>query len=430
MRALPNRPSAPDEDDGPSRRIVLTPASSITIRPVKWLWEDRLPLGALSLLGGREGIGKSILAYQLAADLTTGSLPGVFHRQPKPVLVVATEDSWEQTIAPRLLAAGGNLDLALQVEVVTVAAWRDQIVLPLDVAALREKVLEVRPALMVLDPLMGRVSGKLDTHVDQEVRQALEPLVAMADETSMAVLGLVHVNKSTSVDPLTLVMASRAFTAVPRAVLFVAVDPDKSGVRVLGQPKNSLGRPDLPHLAFTIHEEHVADTNEGPVTTGKLRWLGETDRTIHSLLRDGLEARNGTGSGVTDAAGWLTDYLSIHKVVESQRAKADGVGVGHNRAALDRAREKIKATPMNYGFPRRTAWCQPGLDPDELTTRLAALKEEPQSSQSSQSSLPLGDGESSDDCSDRTSPRHLRGATTTTTATTGRPKKASPGGSK
>jgi hypothetical protein len=44
-----------------SRRLVLTPASKITPRPVRWGWADRLPAGHVSLIAGREGIGKSLL---------------------------------------------------------------------------------------------------------------------------------------------------------------------------------------------------------------------------------------------------------------------------------------------------------------------------------------------------------------------------------
>jgi hypothetical protein len=32
--------------------MISTPLSTTRIRPVRWLWENRLPLGALSLLGG------------------------------------------------------------------------------------------------------------------------------------------------------------------------------------------------------------------------------------------------------------------------------------------------------------------------------------------------------------------------------------------
>src|SRR3954467_8601890 len=86
------------------RRLKLTPVSTIPIRPVRWLWAGRLPLGALSLLGGREGTGKSTVAYSLAAAVTRGQLDGRHHGQPRSVLVAATEDSWEHTIVPRLLA--------------------------------------------------------------------------------------------------------------------------------------------------------------------------------------------------------------------------------------------------------------------------------------------------------------------------------------
>jgi hypothetical protein len=54
---------------------------------------------------------------------------------------------------------------------------------------------------MLLDPLVSRL-GDLDTHKDAEVRQALEPLVAIADRVNMAILGIIHHNKSGSSDPL------------------------------------------------------------------------------------------------------------------------------------------------------------------------------------------------------------------------------------
>src|SRR5690349_3618283 len=91
------------------RRVQLQPAPT-TMRPVHWLWDQRLPLGALTLLAGREGIGKSTVAYALAAQITRGTLPGRYADQPRAVAVCATEDSWEHTISPRLVAAGADLD--------------------------------------------------------------------------------------------------------------------------------------------------------------------------------------------------------------------------------------------------------------------------------------------------------------------------------
>ena len=85
----------------------------------------------------------------------------------------------------------------------------------------------------MLDPLLSRLDSRLDTHKDGDVRLALEPLVALAQRTDTSILGLSHVDKSRSTDPLTLLMASRAFAAVARAVLFRLVDPDTDDLRAL-----------------------------------------------------------------------------------------------------------------------------------------------------------------------------------------------------
>jgi hypothetical protein len=47
----------------------------------------------------------------------SGVLPGEYLGQSKAVLVAASEDSWEHTIVPRLMAAGADLDLVYRVEV-------------------------------------------------------------------------------------------------------------------------------------------------------------------------------------------------------------------------------------------------------------------------------------------------------------------------
>ena len=78
-----------------------------------------------------------------------------------------------------------------------------------------------------LDPLISRLDAGLDTHKDAEVRQAHEPIVALAERTGVHITGLIHVNKSGTADPLTALMGSRAFAAVARAVLFVMEDPDE-----------------------------------------------------------------------------------------------------------------------------------------------------------------------------------------------------------
>ena len=341
------------------RCVILTAASTISVRPVRWLRENSIALGTLSLLGGREGIGKSIYAYSLAADITRGMLAGACEGTPRDVIVAATEDSWEHTIVPRLMAAGADLARVHRAEVLTSDGIESTLTLPIDLTALAEAVREVQAVLILLDPLMSRLDAALDSHKDHEVRIALEPLVKLAGATDAAVLGILHVNKGTSADPLTLLMGSRAFAAVARSVLFIMTDPDDDTQRLLGQPKNNLGRTDLPTLKFTIQGIKVADTPEGEVWTGRLEWLGESDRSIREAIVAAAES-SGERSASREAADWLHDYLSSQAGRAQRKTIMDaGKNAGHSNDALRRAREYLKLTTENVGYPRQTYWQLP-----------------------------------------------------------------------
>jgi hypothetical protein len=338
--------------------VVLTPASSIQVRPVRWLWADRIPLGALTLCAGREGIGKSTLAYSLAAAITRGSLPGACCGAPRAILVAATEDSWAHTVVPRLMAAGADLDRIFRVDV-EVDSTSGELVLPQDIEALEQHIKAQNVSLVLLDPLVSRLNGTLDTHKDSQVRQGLEPLTALADRSGVAVLGLVHVNKGFSADPLNLIIGSRAFTAVARAVVFVMIDPEDNSRRLVGVPKSNLGRTDLPTLMFEIGGVTVAETDEGPVRTGQLMWTGETDRTLHDVLQ-GVEGQSKHQSAVGNAAKWLEVYLAEQGGgAERSAIETAGKTAGHSIDAIKRARNKIGVQTTSHGFPRRTYWTLP-----------------------------------------------------------------------
>jgi len=90
---------------------------------------------------------------------------------------------------------------------------------------------------------------------------------ALADDANLAIVGLIHHNKSSTTDPLNLVMASKAFTAVARSVHTIIRDPeDESGLaRLLRRSKNNLGSTDLPVLRFVI-DSHTLPTQDGPAS--------------------------------------------------------------------------------------------------------------------------------------------------------------------
>jgi hypothetical protein len=327
------------------RQVFITRASDIKPRPVRWLWPDRIPAGALTLLAGREGIGKSLVGVHLAARLTRGTLPGARHGKPSRVMFATSEDAWEFTMVPRLLAAGADLDLVGRVQVEDDGIITG-ITTPVDVPALAAYIGSHDVALLMLDPLTSVMDGRIDAHRDREVRKALEPLGQLAEDTAAAVVGLVHLGKGIGIDPVNLILGSRAFSAVARVALVAAHDPDDDTGHVLSVEKSNLGRIDVPGLTYRVDGMEIA-TDEGPAGAGLLVWTGETDRLVRDIMADAGEER----SERDEAAKWLIDYLTdLCGEAPAKDVKKAAAAAGFADRTLDRARSRAGVTTGRTGF--------------------------------------------------------------------------------
>jgi hypothetical protein len=340
------------------RHVRLTPASLIEMRPVHWLWSDRIPAGEIALVPGREGIGKSLFLAWLCAQVTRGTLPGEMSGKPAPVIYAATEDSWSSTIAPRLWAAGADLHMVYRVDVETPDGAAGYLTLPADCEALGHEIERLGVALLAADPLLSLIGAGIDTHRDRDVRTALEPLARMGDRTGCAVVGLAHFNKSSATDSLNLIGGSRAFSAVCRAALPMARDTEADdGTCIMSMPKSTHGA-NAPSLRYRIDTAEVP-TAEGPAPTGRLVFLGETDRSVDDILSAAAQPSEGRAER-DEAAAWLTAYLEGQGGAAPARdvikaARADGIA----ERTLYRARDRAKVTSAAEGFPARSTWRLP-----------------------------------------------------------------------
>ncbi|MBV9143433.1 MAG: AAA family ATPase [Pseudonocardiales bacterium] len=400
----PHDPVEPDLDglawsDGsepvPVRRVRLTPASAIRLRRVSWLWEGRIPTGAVTVVPGREGTEKSLLLAWLAGQITRGELPGCREGDPRAVVYAASEDSWAHTIAPRLHAAGADLDLVYRVDVEQNGRI-SQLTLPLDCARLATEISARGAVLLAADPLLSLIHSSIDTHRDRDLRTALEPLASLAESTGCAVVGLAHFNKSDSTDALNLITGSRAFSAVARAVIAIARDTEADdGSCVLSQAKNNLGRLDLPSLRYLIDSVTVA-TDEGPTSVGRVRFTGESPRSVTDILTAGHTDEESRAERHA-AADWLADYLTQcggQAPWGEIRTAARAEGIAPR--TLQRARPRAGVSSTRDGFPARTVWL---------------LDTESQSRHSRQSRHAPGAGASRRDCGatgEQTDPEHPR----------------------
>lgn len=356
----PDAAKSEGEATAPPRSMRLRPASGFRIVPTLWVWEDRLPAGALALLAGREGLGKSLVWAWIAATMTRGDLPGVHDGTPRDVVVVVGEDSIERTVAPRLRAAGADLERVHFADVITDTGGVDMPVLPVDVGLLREAVDRVGAGLVVLDPLVSVIAGNLDTHRDNETRRALEPLARLADETGASVLGLVHLNKSSGGDVGDRVIGSRAFVATARSVLTVAKSQEDDGARLLSVTKSNLGlsEPDLAALVFRVVTRPVEDADGVRLDPPAVEWGGETTERVSDALAAGnldtgeRDERDAMAAEIRriiiDAGG----EAAAQDVTREMRQAFGEVG----KSALNRARDRAGVRTRKGGMQAGWVW--------------------------------------------------------------------------
>ncbi|MGW9460066.1 AAA family ATPase [Streptomyces globisporus] len=379
----------PPEQPGPARKLRLTRASDIEPEPVVWAWldegEGRIPAGALSVAAGREGTGKSSFGMWMAAQITRGALSGNFYGRPRAVFYVAVEDSWKQTIVPRLIGAGADLDLVYRVEAVEAEFGETTLSLPQDNSLMEQAIRNHDVALVVLDPLMSCIGKGIDTHRERDVRTALDPLARMADRTGCVLLGIAHFGKGAGTDPSALITGSGAFKNVPRAVFGFARDDDND-CRVMSQSKNSLGRADLPSLSYNIETTEVP-TKKGLAYVGRFAFTGESTRSVSEILAQGQEGDRGERD---EAGAWLVDYLADNGGEASagdviKAAEKDGFA----KHTIQRARSKAGVTSQKSGFGKGWVWVLSVTDASEEDTKMTKATPNP-TSESSSSSSPSG----------------------------------------
>ncbi len=330
--------------------VILTCGADIGLKPVEWLWRDWLALGKFHILAGAPGQGKTTLAVgAMAATVTLGGRwPDDSRCEPGNVVIWSGEDDPNDTLLPRLLAAGGNRSRVFFVEG-THSAHGPQ---PFDPARDMRKLLAAidkigGARLVIVDPVVSAVTG--DGHKNTEVRRSLQPLVDAAASGRFAVLGITHFSKGgQGSDPTQRVTGSVAFSAVARVVLVAARVKGEDGEerRILARSKSNIGPDDG---GFEYHMEQV-EVLPG-IEASRVAWGQPVQGSARELLTDNTEAGDEEKSAQDCATEFLVNLLrdgpTPTKTVEAE-AKAAGIAWRTVRRASDSLRVKKRKTSEGW----------------------------------------------------------------------------------
>jgi AAA domain/DnaB-like helicase N terminal domain len=320
-------------------------ASTVKPEMVKWFWPGRIPLGKITIIDGDPDRGKSLLSIDLAARCTSGrEMPDGAPGAVGGAVLLNAEDDTADTIIPRLIAGGADLNRVLILKTLARDGGR-QIEIPLDIPAIREAAISIGAVLIVIDPLMAFLAGKTNSWHDQDIRRALAPLAELAAELRAAIVVIRHLNKGASEgNPLYRGGGSIGIIGAARAGLIVGDDPDDGTgkTKILAVSKSNLSRK-APSLRYRIipHNNSVV-----------VEWCGESEHHAATLLAapEG-EQRWAVEECKRFIVGFLEDGAQPASDVIAAARKA-----GFSDRTVDRAKVRARVEPYRAGFGKDGKW--------------------------------------------------------------------------
>ena len=264
---VPKEPSKPET-------VKIIRMSDVELTPVEWLWKPYLPFGKLSVLQGNPGEGKTYFAMHLAAACTNGKLlPNMERMEPFNVIYQTAEDGLGDTVKPRLIEAGADLDRVLVID-------DSEVQLTLSDERIEKAIVENNARLVIIDPIQAYLGADVDMNRANEVRPIFMRLGQVAQRTGCAILLIGHLNKAAGMQSLQRGLGSIDIAAAVRSVMFIGKLKHDPTMRILTHEKSSLAPPGA-SLAFSLGDE------------GGFRWVGEYDITADEML-SGIEPQRET----------------------------------------------------------------------------------------------------------------------------------------
>ena len=254
--------------------VKIIRMSDVELTPVEWLWKPYLPFGKLSVLQGNPGEGKTYFAMHLAAACTNGKLlPNMERMEPFNVIYQTAEDGLGDTVKPRLIEAGADLDRVLVID-------DSEVQLTLSDERIEKAIIENNARLVIIDPIQAYLGADVDMNRANEVRPIFMRLGQVAQRTGCAILLIGHLNKAAGMQSLQRGLGSIDIAAAVRSVMFIGKLKHDPTMRILTHEKSSLA-PTGASLAFSLGDE------------GGFRWVGEYDITADEML-SGIEPQRET----------------------------------------------------------------------------------------------------------------------------------------
>lgn len=248
--------------------------ASVQEKDVEWLWYPYIPYGKLTLLQGDPGEGKSTFILNIVALLTTGRVMPDGYRTSdiQSVIYQCSEDGAEDTVKPRLMAAGADCKKVAYI-------IDDDKTLTFEDERIEEIIEKTGARLLVMDPLQSFIPQDGDLHSAGRMRSLLGNLSVIAEKHRCAIVLIGHMNKNNSGKSLYRGLGSIDIAAIVRSVLMVERDEEDAKIRYMYPIKSSLA-PEGCAIAFKFDKRHG------------FQWIGPCDYKHYEVMEETQENKS------------------------------------------------------------------------------------------------------------------------------------------
>jgi putative DNA primase/helicase len=212
-------------------------------------------------------------------------------------------------------------------------------------------------AMLMIDPTVAVVGGKVDHSNNAGHREKLQPLVDFAEEMKCAVIGITHFTKGTiGKDPIDRVTGSLAFAAVARVVLVATKNKTGDPERMFLMAKNNLA-PTVGGYGCSIVG---APLDQRPdIIASRIVWGERLEGSARDLLSEAEDDGKGTARSAQAASqsaqAFLETALSAGPRPQKDIAE-EAAQRGFSSGRLFRASQVLGVVKRKDGFGGDGEW--------------------------------------------------------------------------
>lgn len=316
--------------------LLIKNASTYIMTELEWLWPQRIPKGKIVLYTGNPDTGKSMAVLDLIARVSTGSdFPdgSVNVHGASRVLLAASEDDPNDTLIPRLVAAGANLS---NVEIVVGTVLRTKskketkqkrtaLDLKRDAKMLLDAIKENPDIkLLCLDPLTS-FFGDADQNKDKDIRPIMDEVSRMCSKSGITIVGIVHSNKRSDVSAVHKVSGAGSLAASVRAVWGFSRDSEDKKKGKMAFVKGNLGK-NKSGINYSIEEVFIT-INGNQVGVPKLVWGDGFEEDADDILKAERNNKSEKDTKMIQAKALIMARMPIKAKSLYEEAEKEGISI-------------------------------------------------------------------------------------------------------